>query len=611
MKLGLLPVAQAEGAVLVHTTRAGDAVLKKGRVLSPTDLATLAAGGVEEVTCAVLEPDDVAEDQAAAALASAVAGPGTTLEDAKTGRCNLRAAHAGLLVVGAERIHRINVVDERLTLATLPDATAVRAGDLVATVKIIPFGVPRAALGAAIAAADTVRAPDTNVRISDHIPHASSAGVRAPDVVSDDAAVRPPDIMRGGDVVRDPDSSGAVRDPDDLGPLQVRPWLGKRAGLVLTRFADTHPSLLERAAAAQRERLARCGGQIASEQIVAHRVDEVAAAIQRQAAAGLDPILVLGASAIMDRRDVIPTAVEAAGGEVLRFGMPVDPGNLLMIGRLDRGNVVLGVPGCARSLKRSGFDWALERCCAGLEISSAQVAALGVGGLLDEIELRPAPRAEAGDDPDLATRRQLVAVVLAAGMSSRMGSAKLLEELDGKPLIRWACEAALASRAHPVVVVTGHRGDEVAAALAGLAVELAPNPAYAEGLASSLRAGLARAEELAPQAEGVLVCLGDMPKVTSEHLDRLMSAFDPEAAPIVVPTCQRKRGNPVLWGRRYFSELGALRGDVGARSLLERHAERICFVALDDPAILLDVDTPQALRALRHPNAPPTDEPPE
>lgn len=226
-------------------------------------------------------------------------------------------------------------------------------------------------------------------------------------------------------------------------------------------------------------------------------------------------------------------------------------------------------------------------------MTAEELGKLGVGGLLEEIELRPAPRHTAA--PDEPQPRQIAAVILAAGRSSRMGSAKLLERLEGKPLVRWAAEAALASSARPVVVVTGHRADEVAAALTELPVELVHNPDYAQGMATSLRAGVAHVEH----ADAAVICLGDMPRVTARHIDRLIDAFDPTAAPIVVPTHERKRGNPVLWARRFFPEIEDLRGDVGARALLERHAEAVHLLAIDEPGILLDVDTPEALQLLR------------
>jgi molybdenum cofactor cytidylyltransferase len=530
MKFGAVAVHDAVGAVLAHTLRAGDRVLKKGRVLSASDVEALAASGQTEVVCARLEAGELAEDAAAARIAAALAGTGTRLERAHTGRTNVHAAVDGLVVVDRAAIARANAIDEAITVATVPALAPCRAGEMVATVKIIPFG-----------------ARETTVE--------SAA-----------------DAVQGG--------------------VGVQPWRGCRGGLVLTRFADTAQVLLDRATAAQRTRLERCGGQLAGLLVVHHDADAVAAAIGGQARDGLDPILVLGASAIMDRRDVIPAALEQAGGDIVRLGMPVDPGNLLLLGRLGAGTVI-GVPGCARSLKPSGFDWVLERVCAGLAIAAGELSDMGVGGLLDEIAVRPSPRSEPTVRPE---GDRIAAIVLAAGRASRMGSNKLVAELDGEPIVRRTVRAVLGSRARPVIIVTGHEADAVRGALAGLDVSFVHNPDFADGMSTSLRAGVAAAGAV----DGALICLGDMPRLEAEHFDAVIDAYragGPED--IVVPTCDRKRGNPVLWPRGYFAEIAALSGDVGGRALLDRHAENVRLVGIDDPAILVDVDTPAALAELR------------
>jgi molybdenum cofactor cytidylyltransferase len=533
MKLGARPAGEAVGTTLVHTTRAGERVLKKGRVLDAADVAALAAAGIADVICAELEPGELAEDVAAAAIARALGGAHVALDPAKTGRANLRAAADGVFLFEATSIVHANEVDEAITIATLPNMTPVRAGQLVATVKIIPFAVRSAAVAAACAG---------------------------------------------------------------LWPLEVAPWQPRRAGLVLTRFASTADALLDRTVAAQRTRLARLGATLDHERRVGHDVAAVAAAITELAAAGCDPILALGASAIMDRRDVIPAALEHAGGRIERFGMPVDPGNLLLLGTLNEATFI-GMPGCARSLARSGFDWVLELACAGVPITSNAIARFGVGGLLEESP-RPSPREPVEPAPEPVVRT-IAAIVLAAGHGSRMGAptSKLLAELAGKPLVRHAVEAACASPARPVVVVTGHDAERVRAALLDLDVTFVHNPDHATGMASSLRAGVA-AVAAVPAAAGALICLGDMPRVTSAHLARLIDAFDDDGS-IIVPTCDRKRGNPVLLGRRHFAAIETLEGDVGARALIERNAAAVHWLAIDDPAILLDIDTPADLGSAR------------
>jgi molybdenum cofactor cytidylyltransferase len=219
---------------------------------------------------------------------------------------------------------------------------------------------------------------------------------------------------------------------------------------------------------------------------------------------------------------------------------------------------------------------------------------LGVGGLLMEIVTRPQPR----DEPAVVSDRHIAAVVLAAGRSTRMGASnKLVAEIGGKPLVRICVEQALASRAKPVIVVTGHQRERVEEALGGLPVRLVHNPHFADGLGTSLRAGIVT---LPADVDGVVVCLGDMPQVDAALIDRLIAAFDPEKGALaVMPSINGQRGNPVLWARRFFADLIAIEGDVGARNLIKRYGEAVVEVPVENKGVLTDVDTPEAFTAVK------------
>jgi molybdenum cofactor cytidylyltransferase len=209
-----------------------------------------------------------------------------------------------------------------------------------------------------------------------------------------------------------------------------------------------------------------------------------------------------------------------------------------------------------------------------------------------EIVTRPQPRAS-----ESSPGRHVAAVVLAAGRSTRMGGPnKLVADLGGRPMVRIVVEEVLASRARPVIVVTGHQRERVEAALAGLPVTLVHNPGFADGLSTSLKAGIAA---LPPDVDGAIVCLGDMPQIDAKLIDRLIGAFDPErGALVVVPTIAGKRGNPVVWSHRFFPDLAAIDGDVGARQLIAGYQEAVVEVPTGNAA-LVDVDTPDALDALK------------
>ncbi len=539
MKFGPMAPAEALGAIAVHSIRKGDLVLKKGTRIGEAEAAALQAAGIDEIVVARIEPGDVPEDEAAADIAAAVAGEGVRVDRAFTGRANLFAEAAGVLLLDRAAIDRLNRVDPAITVATLPAFAPVVAGKMIATVKIIPFAVEARSRDRAMVVADEAK------------------------------------------------------------PLvRVAPYRVKQIGVVSTLLPGLADKVIEKTLKILGDRIAPAGAAIVAERRVPHESRALAQALDEVLQAGAELVIVFGASAIADRRDVIPAAVEAIGGAIGHFGMPVDPGNLLLIAEA-QGRPVLGAPGCARSPKENGFDWVLMRLLAGLEVKGEDIAGMGVGGLLMEIVTRPQPRElPPPAAPAPSAGRSVAAIVLAAGRSTRMGGPnKLLEMISGKPLVRIAAEQALSSRASPVVVVSGHERARVEAALAGLNVRLVHNPDYPQGLSTSVKTGLAA---LPPESEAAIVCLGDMPQVTSALIDRLIAAFDPERnALVVLPTFSGKRGNPVLWSRRFFPELIALEGDVGARHLIGAYPEVVTEVPVENAAAMVDIDTPDALRAAK------------
>ena len=198
----------------------------------------------------------------------------------------------------------------------------------------------------------------------------------------------------------------------------------------------------------------------------------------------------------------------------------------------------------------------------------------------------------------MSARPRIAGIVLAAGRSSRMGPRnKLLEAIDGEAMVRRIAAIALGSGADPIVVVTGHEAAEITAALRGLDVTLIHNPDYADGLSSSLRAGLSA---LPSGIDGALILLGDMPEVQTSVLSDLMAAFTGESA-ICVPVRHGRKGNPVLWGRSYFAEMRELTGDVGAKPLMSRYEAQLIEIEVATDSIFHDVDAPEDLSRIRQP----------
>ncbi len=536
MRFGPVPVVEAEGAILAHSIRTDRCHLAKGSILSAADIAMLAAEGLTTVIVARLGADDMAEDAAAAAIADALLGEGMSLSAPFTGRVNIFAESAGVLRVDPAVIARANQENEAITLATLPDYARVAPRQMLATVKIIPYAAP------AKAVASVVR------------------------------------HLRGN------------------AALRLHPRVLHFASIFLTVTPGMKPSLVTKGGAAIGARLTALGVRVTEQVEVPHDTDALAAALP--GATG-EMVLILGGSATSDRDDVAPAAVVAAGGRIDRFGMPVDPGNLLFIGSL-RGRPVVGLPGCARSPKLNGADWVLERLTSGIAVTGADIQAMGVGGLLKEIPSRPQPRAGRA----MPARPVVAAVMLAAGSSSRMrGRDKLLEDIGGTPLLRRAADRLTASKADHVIAVL--RPDDTArrAALAGSGVTLTENPLAAEGMGASIRAGMTA---IPAECDAVIIALADMPAITATDIDSLIAAYDAEEGREIIRAAGRdgRPGNPVLFGRRFFEVLRICEGDEGARAILAAHADLVRLVPLTADAALTDLDTPEDWAAWRSRSAP-------
>jgi molybdenum cofactor cytidylyltransferase len=338
VKFGSVSVDEACGAILAHSVRYGAIAYKKGHRISSDDMALLKSNGCTDLVVAHVEHDDVSEDDAAYLMAQAIKGTHIRIDPAFTGRANMFATSAGLLRIDCAGINAINALDERLTIATLPDFRHVVEGEMVATVKIIPFAIPHTLLQSAVQIA----------------------------------------------------SSEVV---------QIVPFKALNVGVISTVLPSLKTSTLEKTLLVLAQRLERAKGKIMRDVRIEHSMNALTQALE-QMKGQVDLIIIFGASAITDRRDIIPSALEAVGGRIEQLGMPVDPGNLLLLGELDIGTPVIGAPGCARSPVENGFDWILQRLLAGLKVQAQDIRAMGVGGLLMEIISRPQPRAggEAHDE---------------------------------------------------------------------------------------------------------------------------------------------------------------------------------------------------------------------
>ena len=535
MYVGPVKTEQALGALLVHTLRIGKMVFKKGQILQAQDLIELQNHQIPTVTVARLQEGDISEDQAALRIAQTFATETLKLTDPFTGRVNLFSRIKGLMILDSASIERVNAVDEAVTIATKPNATVVDVNEMVATIKIIPFSVSQ----------------ETLARI---------------------------------------EGLSAQREK----AIQIFPFITTRVGLIQTRQPDFKDSVLDKTSAITHQRLTALGAEMITEKRCHHDTASVIGTFQEILDQELDLILMIGSSAIADRRDVIPAALTAQSGRIIHFGMPVDPGNLILIGASSQGIPVVGLPGCARSPKRNGFDWILERLIARLPVTPEVVMGMGVGGLLDST-----PTTLRVPEPQPS---RVGAILLAAGESRRMGQInKLLSPIEGEPMVVRTFQNILESKADPIVIVLGYQAQEIQQALEdslkraqtqGRTILTTTNPSFQEGIGSSAGWGM---RHLPEGSAGVLICLGDMPWVSGAIMDRLIDHFNPQAgSALCVPTVGEKRGNPILWGAQFFNQLLALQEDRGGRDLLLHYEKEICRVQ-SDPRVLIDIDSPENL----------------
>ena len=532
MKFGEKPISKCIGDLLVHSVKLPDGKLPKGTSLSKAHIQKLRSVGITSILVASLEEGDVDENLAAKLLSNAFKKIGFQLSAPATGRVNFIAEKLSIARLDVEKIKRLNEIDEAITFATvLPDQLLVK-GQMLATLKIIPYAVSQNSIDEAL-----------NLIASSVL-------------------------------------------------LSCQNLISLNFSLIQTKFEDTKSSILIATENVTRARLAQLDCSLVDCQIVDHTSMNVSKAMIRAREQGAQAFLLCGASAIADRLDVLPEALRLVGGEIIHIGLPVDPGNLSMVGEWD-GMVVLGMPGCARSSKLNGLDWLLQKTLAGVKLDKSELSGMAVGGLLADIASRPLPRKLIHKNS--STENKIAGIILAAGSSTRMGvENKLLLPLNnGMTMISWIVKTFLNSKIDNLFVVTGFQEKEVRRALTGLNVKFIHNPSYETGQASSVTVAI---ENLPEQYDSALIGLADMPFVTAELIDRLIESHNllpkPETR-ITLPLINGERSNPVIWGKAFFDELQNISGDQGGRQILSAYLSAINGVSWEKMQIAEDIDIPE------------------
>lgn len=527
MIFGHFPTQECAGAILAHAVALDHHLLKKGTLLREEDLAEILAAKIPFLMVARLETGDVGENEAALRIARLILGPGTEMGMPATGRVNIFALERGLVLVDSKNIDALNAIDEAITIATVPPDSEVDAGQMIATIKIIPFAISK-------------KIAEKAARLS--FPHA---------------------------------------------PLSVRAFRNRPIGFIQTFLQSTKPALLDKTSAIMATRLARYGATATLEIRAPHDQASLEKAIDQCIDQGAEIICILGGSAITDRRDIIPAAILKLGGIIDRLGMPVDPGNLLLlthIGKLP----ILGLPGCARSPLLNGMDRVLARLLADIPVSGEDIQRMGVGGLL----LGMAPEEKTSGKKE-EMPKGVAALILAAGKSSRMGTNKLLLPYRGKTVVECALNAAHAADIAKIILVGGHEYERLASIPLLPSVALIEEPDYERGMSVSLKRGI---EALPKDANAFFVLLADMPDISAALLRKMATAFQSSSKDIVVPVRHGRRGNPILWSSRYKEEICSLHGDRGGRTLLQKYSQHILEIEWSDDSIFFDIDEPGQYR---------------
>ena len=531
MKIKSLAPQDSIGAVLAQTYNLPSKIISKGTFVTNEFVGYFKIGNVKTILCAVPEEGDIHEDEAAKAISSAIDKNHIYADKASTGRVNFKSQSLCLVRYDRDFIKEVNLVDESIAFSIVEHNQLLAEGDLIATLKIIPFFMQKKYVDRVI----------------------------------------------------------KMLAKDEL--FKIHNLKKKEVTLIQTCFEWQKKSIFTATSNVTKARLEALGCSLKKEKLINHDYDTLCAIIRSSVKNDPEILLISGASAITDRSDYIPKAILSEGGELIQYGLAVDPGNLLLIGKVGK-TTVIGMPGCARSPKLNGFDWVLQLLMADIPINREELADMGAGGLLMEIASRPLPRALAKSVSK--GEKKVMGVILAAGNSTRMGREnKLLRNIGNAPLIRNTAIEMLKSDLDSCSIVLGYQSDKVADVIKDLNVNLILNPLWKEGQASSLRAAI---NTLDSTYSDLLIMLGDLPGIKSSHINSIIEEHlitDNRKSKITIPSFKGQKGNPVIWGRSFFHDLSNLEGDVGGRNLFSEHPAAINILEMDDPWVVKDADTPE------------------
>ena len=525
MYFGQVKVIDSLNGILAHTITLDGKKFLKGRIISKEDQQYFIKNNIKYLICAQLTQKDVHEDKAANILAKKFNNNTLALEKAFTGRSNILANESGLLVINEDKIRKFNKTSNSITIATLNNNSRVKKGEMIATIKIIPFSIK-----------------EKSIESIEKINFKKS--------------------------------------------LYIHSFKEKKCALILTHSNKENIKLNNISEKRIKERLETLNCTIKLIKTCKHDAKDISGIIKHFIKTDVDLILILGSSAIVDIKDKIPEAIMNSGGTIIRFGMPVDPGNLLLLGKIQK-KTIIGLPGCARSPTLNGFDWVLERILSGNNIDNNDISAMGVGGLLKTINKR---------EKNLVkdSKYKITNIILAAGQSKRMlKDNKLLIKINKQTMLEKMIFTSLNSNANNTVLVLGYQSDIIQEIIQNNNITTVINTDYKKGLSSSLQCGISA---LPDDCDAAIIILADMPNIDNQVINRMINSFNPSKNySIIIPTFNGKKGNPILLARKFFPDILRVKGDKGAKDIIINNKKSILEIPQKNSSVLNDIDTKEDL----------------
>jgi molybdenum cofactor cytidylyltransferase len=525
MFFGNIKVQDSLNCILAHTIVINNNKINKGTIITKKHKKFFIDNDIKNIVGARLSKNDFHEDDAANIVANKFRNSDLALEKAYTGRANILANKSGLLIIDEQKINQFNKISDNITIATLNNNSNVKKGEMIATIKIISFAVQEKFIN----------------------------------------------LIKKSYLKKS---------------LSIHSYINKKCALILTHHNKENIKLNAISEKRIKSRLKNLNCNLDLISKCEHDSIIISKKINSLLKKNVNLILILGSSAIVDIKDKIPEAIKISNGSIIRFGMPVDPGNLLLLGNINKTSII-GLPGCARSPSLNGFDLVLEKVISGNNISKQDISNMGVGGLLKTLNKRNVEEKK-------SKNYNITNIILAAGQSKRMEETnKLLIKIGKKTMIDKIVDTSLKSSASDTIVVLGFESERVKESLSNKKILTINNKDYNKGQSTSLQCGISGLSE---DCDAAVILLADMPNINYQLINKLIENYDPDSNnSIIIPTFNGKKGNPILIDREFFPDILSIKGDKGAKDIINANKNSIKKIPHKDSSVLNDIDTKKDL----------------